>query len=151
MTCFHAACRTQGVGNQTPKIRQRGVIASGRARDGRKRLELGNLSAQPCGLTNPARQSLASCWKRVLRGEGVTLPAKRRQQFYEELKGVRDRVIHNVAHLYCRDLEHVRRNIAPSFWSLPMLSLPPKGLDIQAELSISVVAGDPAGQAKLIN
>jgi pyrimidine deaminase RibD-like protein len=71
-------------------------------------------------------------------------------KFYEELKGVRDRVIHRVAHLFCRDLDHVTRNIAPSFWSLPMSSLPPKGLAIQAEVSISVVAGDPAGQGKLI-
>jgi len=71
-------------------------------------------------------------------------------KFYEELKGVRDRVIRNVAFFYCRDLEHVRWNIAPSFWGLPMSSLPPKGLDIQAEVSISVVAGDPAGQGKLI-
>ena len=30
------------------------------ARERRKRLELGNLSLQPCGLTNPARQSLKS-------------------------------------------------------------------------------------------
>ena len=36
----------------------------------RKRLELRNLSSEPCGLTNPARQSLASSRKRVLRGEG---------------------------------------------------------------------------------
>ena len=40
------------------------------ARERRKRLELGNLSLQPCGLTNPARQSLASSRKRVLRGGG---------------------------------------------------------------------------------
>src|SRR5437879_5127344 len=41
-----------------------------KARRRRKRLELGNLSLQPCGLTNPARQSLASSRKRVLRGGG---------------------------------------------------------------------------------
>jgi len=34
---------------------------------------------QPCGLTNPARKNLASIRKRVLRGGGVTLPAKRGQ------------------------------------------------------------------------
>ena len=51
-----------------------------KARERRKRLELGNLSSQPCGLTNPARQSLASSRKRVLRGGGATLPAKRRQR-----------------------------------------------------------------------
>ena len=51
-----------------------------KARERRKRLELGNLSLQPCGLTNPARQSLASSRKRVLRGGGATLPAKRRQR-----------------------------------------------------------------------
>src|SRR5208337_3677906 len=34
----------------------------------RKRLVLRNLSLQPCGLANPARQSLASSRKRVLRG-----------------------------------------------------------------------------------
>ena len=38
------------------------------ARERRKRLVLRNLSLQPCGLANPARQSLASSRKRVLRG-----------------------------------------------------------------------------------
>jgi hypothetical protein len=38
------------------------------ARERRKRLELGNLSLEPCGLTNPTRQSLASTRNRVLRG-----------------------------------------------------------------------------------
>ena len=46
-----------------------------KARERRKRLELGNLSSQPCGLTNPARQSLASGRKRVLRG-GRKLPLR---------------------------------------------------------------------------
>ena len=46
-----------------------------KARERRKRLELGNLSSQPCGLTNPARQSLASSRKRVLRG-GRKLPLR---------------------------------------------------------------------------
>ncbi len=41
----------------------------------RKRLELRNLSLEPCGLTNPARESLASNRKRVLRG-GRRLPLR---------------------------------------------------------------------------
>ena len=43
--------------------------ASGKLEKGEE-IELGNLSLQPCGLTNPARQSLASSRKRVLRGGG---------------------------------------------------------------------------------
>jgi len=59
--------------------------------------------------------------------------------FYAQLKEIRTRVILGVANLYCRDPEHVRRNIAPSFWSLPMSPSPPKGLDIQASVNIHVV------------
>jgi pyrimidine deaminase RibD-like protein len=58
--------------------------------------------------------------------------------FYEQLKEIRKQVIWDVASLYCRDPEDVRRNIAPSFWSLPMSSSPPKGLDIQDSVKIRV-------------
>ncbi len=60
-------------------------------------------------------------------------------KFYSQLKEIRTRVIHNVANLYCRDPLHVRRNIAPFFWSLPMSPLPPKGLDIESSINIHVV------------
>jgi hypothetical protein len=46
----------------------------------RKRLYRGNLSLEPCGVPTPARQSLASGRKRVLRGARVTGTAKRRQR-----------------------------------------------------------------------
>jgi len=54
----------------TFRNRESGCLCASKARERRKRLELRNLSSQPCGLTNPARQSLASSRKRVLRGEG---------------------------------------------------------------------------------
>jgi hypothetical protein len=50
-------------------VRRIDVLASGKLEKGGSELENGNLSSQPCGLTNPARQSLASGRKRVLRGE----------------------------------------------------------------------------------
>jgi pyrimidine deaminase RibD-like protein len=59
-------------------------------------------------------------------------------KFYEALKTIRSRVIATVSTLYCRDAEHVRTHIAPTFWPLPMISLP-KGLDIQASIDLNVV------------
>ena len=49
-------------GNQTD-------IAPRSSGKGGRDSKLGNLSSEPCGLANPARQSLASSRKRVLRGE----------------------------------------------------------------------------------
>jgi hypothetical protein len=45
------------------------LLASGKLERGGRDSKLGNLSSEPCGGTNPARQSLASSRKRVLRGE----------------------------------------------------------------------------------
>jgi hypothetical protein len=53
--------------------RDYGCLCVRKARERGKWLEHRNLSSRPCGLTNPARQSLASppaAEKRVLRGEG---------------------------------------------------------------------------------
>jgi pyrimidine deaminase RibD-like protein len=58
-------------------------------------------------------------------------------RFYDSLKAVRNHIIHNVANLYRQSYEHVRLAIAPSYWPLPMRSLP-KGLDIQASVKVAV-------------
>jgi hypothetical protein len=62
---------------------------------------------------------------------------------------IRANVIAKVADLYCRDLEHVRYNIAPIHWGVGMSPDPPKGLDVQASVAISVVPGNHAGKAEL--
>ncbi len=59
--------------------------------------------------------------------------------FYSQLKEIRARVISDVSNLYCRDLQHVLTHIAPSFWSLPLSSKPPKGLDVEATVNVRVV------------
>jgi len=69
--------------------------------------------------------------------------------YYNGLKEIRRGVILRVANLYCRDAEHVRRNIAPIYWGLPVSTLQ-KGLDLQASVSIQVVEGDPAGVSQLV-
>ena len=57
--------------------RMRGTMTKGWVSLRQEKLEKGgsaskhrNLSSRPCGLTNPARQSLAGSRKQVLRGEG---------------------------------------------------------------------------------
>jgi pyrimidine deaminase RibD-like protein len=69
--------------------------------------------------------------------------------FYDKLKQIRRDVILGVTNLYCRDTEHVWRNIAPTYWGLPV-STQRKGLDVLASVNIQVVNGDPAGLSELV-
>jgi pyrimidine deaminase RibD-like protein len=60
--------------------------------------------------------------------------------FYEKLKETRHHMVLTVAHLYCRDVEHVRRSVSPYYWPLPMpMTLLPKGLDLQASVDIEII------------